>query len=93
MIPKPLMKYMHYKSIGGKDNLETFIEDVKVFIEITFTYFIFRDTRKNPLKEEFTDDELWEDRNECIKCWIGYKGSHIEADRYYSAINYITGYH
>jgi hypothetical protein len=78
--------FEEYKRLGGKDELEKYIDNLRTFFKITFGSYVHGDSSK-PVKGKY-----WISRDEAWMCFVGFTGSLKEAKRYFASVDNIHPY-
>lgn len=78
--------FEEYKRLGGKDELERYTDNLRIFFKITFNSYVNGDLSK-PIEEK-----CWVDQSEAWMCFVGFIGSIKEAKRYFASVDNIHAY-
>jgi len=78
--------FEEYKRLGGKDELEKYTDNLRIFFKITFRIYVNGESDK-PIEGEY-----WVNRSEAWMCFVGYIGSIEEANRYFDSVDNIHAY-
>lgn len=78
--------FEEYKRLGGKDELEKYTDNLRIFFKITFGTYVNGDLSK-PI-----EGKHWLNGNEAWMCFVGFMDSIEEAKRYFDSVDNIHPY-